>query len=75
MDIQTQCIKAYRKHKHLKLAAKEVGIPWQTFIVRHMTTINLPQSGGKWRDYEVDAKSLDGFFTSLPPRKNKEEAA
>lgn len=183
MDIQERCVAAYRKHKHLKLAAQEVGIPWQSVyvqlrqagepvtgdklkygshtdrlaslgeqrflalipeaedmnrrkfqskvdflvhghsvdvkssmlkkgskgtdrrrwafsvkkqeaianffvcfgfddnkeiatcllipgeIARKMTTINLPETGGKWRDYEVDPGSLREFFDSLPKQR------
>ena len=42
------CIAAYRKHKNLKVAAYEVGIPWQTLYVR-LVKAGEPVVGDKAR--------------------------
>jgi len=36
-EAMERCAKAYEKHKHLKRAAMEVGIPWQTVFGRYLT--------------------------------------
>ena len=41
-------IEAYRKHRNLKLAAKELNIPWQTLYV-HLKKANEPVIGDKLR--------------------------
>jgi hypothetical protein len=47
--MQTEdCIRAYRKHKNLKLAAEEIKIPWQTLYVR-LRKAGEPVSGDKAR--------------------------
>lgn len=41
-----RCADAYAKHKHLKRAANEVGIPWQTVYV-YLREMNIPVTGDK----------------------------
>ncbi len=45
IDMNTE-IEAYRKHRNLKLAAKELNIPWQTLYV-HLKKANEPVIGNK----------------------------
>lgn len=46
MNVIEQSIQAYQKHQHLKLAAKDVGIPWQTLYV-HLKRAGIPVTGNK----------------------------
>lgn len=46
MDIQQQCVSAYRRHRHLKIAGEELGIPWQTVYV-HLKRAQEPVIGDK----------------------------
>lgn len=48
MNVQQQCIQAYRKHQNLKIAAEQVGIPWQTVYV-HLRKAGEPVTGDKCR--------------------------
>jgi len=41
-------IEAYEKHKNLKLAANDVGLPWQTVYV-HLKRAGVPVVGDKLR--------------------------
>lgn len=56
MNLQARCVEAYRKHKHLKLAATEVGIPWQTVYV-HLQRAGEPVVGDKLK-YGSDSDKL-----------------
>lgn len=69
MDIQQQCVTAYRRHKHLKLAAKDVGIPWQTVYV-HLRRAGEPVTGDKARygsDKDRLAAKIERHFKQLVP--------
>lgn len=46
MTLQDACIQAYQKHRHLKLAAEDVGIPWQT-VYTHLRRAGFPVTGDK----------------------------
>ena len=48
MSITDQCVEAYQRHKHLRLAGQEVGIPWQTVYV-HLRKAGIPVVGDKVR--------------------------
>lgn len=69
MNIQQRCVSAYRQHRHLKLAAEDVGIPWQTVYV-HLRRAGEPVTGNKLA-YGSDADKLAGLgerqFLSLVP--------
>ncbi|TWH63856.1 hypothetical protein LX59_03020 [Azomonas agilis] len=69
MSIQQSCIEAYRAHKNLKLAAQEVGIPWQTVYV-HLRNAGEPVIGDKLR-YGSDTDKLaargEQMFASFVP--------
>lgn len=41
-------VEAYEKHKNLKLAAIEVGMPWQMLYV-HLRKLGVPVTGDKAR--------------------------
>jgi hypothetical protein len=49
-------IATYRKHKNLKLAASELGMPWQTLYV-HLKNAGEPVTGDKLR-YGTDRDRL-----------------
>lgn len=69
MDIQAKCIDAYRRHKHLKLAAQEVGIPWQTLYV-HLRRAGEPVTGDKTRygsDTDRLAARAEQMFAGIVP--------
>jgi hypothetical protein len=69
MSIQQQCIDAYRKHRNLKLAAGDVGIPWQSVYVQ-LRNADEPVMGDKLR-YGSDSDKLaargEQIFQSLVP--------
>lgn len=69
MSIQAKCVDAYRRHKHLKMAANEVGIPWQTMYV-HLRRAGEPVTGNKLK-YGSSADRLAALgekkFLSLVP--------
>ncbi|MDA9090768.1 hypothetical protein N9J84_01540 [Porticoccaceae bacterium] len=62
MDISSHCVQAYRKTRHLKLAAEQVGIPWQTLYV-HLKRVGEPVMGDKSR-YGSDSDKLAVFAES-----------
>lgn len=69
MDIQQSCVDAYRNHKNLKLAAIDVGIPWQSVYV-HLRKAGEPVTGDKLRyGSESDKIAARGelLFKSLVP--------
>jgi len=69
MDIQQECVNAYRKHKNLKLAAIDVGIPWQSTYV-HLRNAGEPVIGDKVRygsDKDRLAAKGEALFKSLVP--------
>lgn len=69
MGIQQRCVEAYRKHKHLKLAANDVGIPWQTVYV-HLRNAGEPVTGDKSRygsDKDKLAARSERVFMSFVP--------
>lgn len=62
-------VAAYRKHKHLKLAASELGIPWQTLYVR-LRAANEPVVGDKSRygsETDKTAAAVERLFLKLVP--------
>lgn len=69
MDIQNQCIQAYRKHRNLKLAAQDVGIPWQSVYVQ-LRNADEPVTGDKLK-YGSDSDKLaargEQMFHSFVP--------
>jgi hypothetical protein len=69
MDISAKCVEAYRKHRHLKLAGEEVGIPWQTLYV-HLKNAGEPVTGDKLKyGSEKDrlAAKAEELFLSIVP--------
>lgn len=67
--ITQQCVEAYARHKHLKLAAKDVGIPWQTVYV-HLRNAGVPVVGDKLRygsDKDRLAAKAEQLFLDLVP--------
>lgn len=69
MEIQKECVAAYRKHKNLKLAALDVGIPWQATYV-HLRNAGEPVTGDKVRygsDKDRLAAKGEQIFKSLVP--------
>lgn len=69
MDIQQECIAAYRRHKNLKLAAGDVGIAWQTVYV-HLRNAGEPVTGDKLKyGSEIDKLAAKGerIFAGLVP--------
>jgi len=69
MSIQQQCIDAYRKHRNLKLAAHDVGIPWQSVYVQ-LRNADEPVMGDKLK-YGSDTDRLaargEQIFQALVP--------
>jgi hypothetical protein len=69
MNTQQKCIEAYARHKNLKLAGQEVGIPWQTVYV-HLKKAGVPVTGDKAR-YGSDTDRLaakgEEYFKSWVP--------
>lgn len=69
MSIQQECVTAYRKHKNLKLAALDVGIPWQSTYV-HLRNAGEPVTGDKVRygsDKDRLAAKAEALFKSFVP--------
>jgi len=69
MHIQEKCAEAYEKHKHLKLAANDVGIPWQTVYV-HLKRAGIAVTGDKLRygsDTDKLAARAELLFSTLVP--------
>jgi hypothetical protein len=69
MDVRQKCIEAYERHKHLGLAAQEVGISWQMVYV-HLRNSDVPVTGDKAR-YGTDkdrlaAKAEKSFLEFVP---------
>jgi hypothetical protein len=65
MDISA----AYEKHKHLKHAANELGIPWQTLYCR-LKAAGIPVTGDKLRygnDRDKLAAHAEAAFKRLVP--------
>lgn len=67
--MQTAEAMAYARHRNLKIAAEEIGIPWQTLYVR-LKKQGVPVSGDKLR-YGTDRDRLgalaESMFASLVP--------
>lgn len=62
-------IKAYEKHKNLKIAAAEIGIPWQTLYVQ-LKRCGVPVVGDKLRygsDRDKLAAMAESKFIDLVP--------
>lgn len=62
-------IQAYEKHKNLKLAAEEIGIPWQTLYV-HLKRSGVQVVGDKLRygsDKDKLAAIAESKFLELVP--------
>lgn len=71
------CIDAYTKHKHLKLAANDVGIPWQTVYV-HLKRAGVSVTGDKLRygsDTDRTAAVAEQHFLHLVPSATDQNAA
>ena len=72
--ITQQCIEAYSKHKNLKLAANDVGIPWQTVYV-HLRKANVPITGDKLKyGSETDklaARAEQRFLRLVPEAQDQ----
>ena len=69
MDVQQQCVNAYRQHQNLKVAAQDVGIPWQTVYV-HLRNAGEPVTGNKLKyGSESDrlAAKAERIFLGLVP--------
>lgn len=67
--IQQRCVEAYRQHQNLKIAAKHVGIPWQTVYV-HLRKAGEPVVGNKLKyGSETDrlAAKAERIFLDLVP--------
>lgn len=67
--IQQRCIQAYREHRNLKVAAREVGIPWQTVYV-HLRRAGEPVVGDKLKygsDTDKLAARAEQEFLKLVP--------
>ncbi|MGE8446618.1 MAG: hypothetical protein ACN6O1_10405 [Comamonas sp.] len=47
-QVTLKCIAAYEVHRNLKLAANDVGVPWQTVYV-HLRRAGVPVTGDKLR--------------------------
>lgn len=56
MNVIQRSVQAYQKHHHLKLAAKDVGIPWQT-LYTHLKKAGVAVIGDKSR-YGTDSDKL-----------------
>lgn len=73
-QITERCIHAYAAHKNLKLAAHDVGIPWQTVYV-HLRRAGIPVTGDKLRygsDSDRLAAKAEKLFLSHVPSANDE---
>lgn len=76
-DLTQCCIDAYAKHKHLKLAANDVGIPWQTVYV-HLKRAGVAVTGDKLRygsDTDRTAAVAEQHFLRLVPSATDQNAA
>lgn len=73
-DITTRCIAAYEQHKHLKLAANDVGIPWQSVYV-HLRKAGVPVTGDKLKyGSETDrlaSRAEQNFLRLVPDAKDQ----
>ncbi len=70
MNTAERCIAAYAEAKHLKLAAKIVGIPWQT-VYWHLRKQGVPVTGDRSRyGSESDRLGAHGerLFMKLVPQ-------
>lgn len=69
MDMQQECVTAYRNHRNLKLAAVDVGIPWQKVYI-HLVEAGEPVTGDKLK-YGSDSDKLaakgEQLFLSFVP--------
>ena len=70
MATDNQMIDAYKNHKHLKNAAEELGMCWQTLYV-NLRRLNVPVTGDKSR-YGSDSDRLaakgERMFVELVPQ-------
>ena len=69
MSVQQRCVEAYRQHQNLKIAAQQVGIPWQTVYV-HLRKAGEPVTGNKLKyGSETDrlAARAERIFLDLVP--------
>lgn len=68
--IQQKCAEAYKKHQNLKIAAEQVGIPWQSVYV-HLRKAGIPVTGNKLvygSDKDRLASQGEGLFQDLVPQ-------
>lgn len=77
MNKTEMCVAAYEKHKHLKLAGEEIGVPWQTVYV-HLRLAGVPVVGDKSR-YGSDSDRLAAlseteFAKLVPAARNQNDA-
>lgn len=68
-ELTQRCVVAYAKHKHLKLASNDVGIPWQTVYV-YLRRAGIQVTGDKLRygsDTDRLAAIAEQHFQRLVP--------
>lgn len=71
-------VESYQRHKNLKLAAAELGVPWQTVYV-HLRKAGVPVTGDKARygsETDLLAAKAEHLFADLVPGavdQNREE--
>lgn len=74
MNKTEMCVAAYQKHKHLKLAGEEIGVPWQTVYV-HLRLAGIPVVGDKSRygsaSDRLAALSEAEFVKLVPAARNQ----
>lgn len=73
MQIIEKCVEAYQRNRNLKIAANEVGIPWQTLYV-HLKKAGEPVTGDKLKygssKDRLAAKSEQLFVQYVPQAKD-----
>ncbi len=71
------CISAYEKHKHLKLAADEIGMKWQTLYVR-LRKNNIQVTGDKTKygsmSDKIGARGERDFSKLVPDAVDQNES-
>lgn len=74
MNMKAQCVEAYNRHKNLKLAANEIGVPWQSLYCT-LKTLGVPVTGDKAKyGSESDkfaAQSEQDFMRLVPAAKDQ----
>lgn len=69
MEKRQACVEAYSRHRNLKLAGEELGIPWQTVYV-HLRAAGVAVTGDKTRygsDTDRLAAKAESLFSELVP--------